>query len=50
MPSAVLAELGLRPDAGIRVSLPLGCAEASVDLLLDQLPGALAVARGTLAG
>ena len=45
MPSQVLPALGLRPDASIRVSLPLGCTSETVDRLLAALPEAIAAAR-----
>jgi hypothetical protein len=35
----------MRADASVRVSLPFGCSDASVDLLLAQLPAAVAAAR-----
>lgn len=45
LPSQVLAAMGIPSDATLRVSLPLGCPEASVDLLLAALPEAHAAAR-----
>ena len=32
-------------DASVRVSLPFGCTEATVHLLIDQLPDAVATVR-----
>ena len=48
MSSHVLAAMGLRSDASVRVSLPLGCAESTIDLLLDSLAESVAEARGDL--
>jgi cysteine desulfurase len=48
MPSQVLAAMGVAADASIRVSLPLGCPEATVDHFLTALPEALADARANL--
>lgn len=45
MPSQVLAAMGIAADASVRVSLPLGCTEASVAAFLAALPEALAAAR-----
>jgi cysteine desulfurase len=45
LPSQVLAAMGIASDATLRVSLPLGCPEASIDLLLETLPEAYAAAR-----
>lgn len=45
MPSQVLAAMGLSADASVRVSLPLGCTQESVDGFLAALPDALAAAR-----
>lgn len=44
LPSQVLAAMGITSDATMRVSLPLGCADASVDLLLEALPDAYTAA------
>lgn len=46
MPSQVLAAMGVRADASVRVSLPLGCADDIVERFLAALPGAIADARG----
>ena len=43
MPSHVLAAMGFTHDASVRVSLPLGCEQSTVDEFLDALP--LAVER-----
>jgi len=48
MPSQVLQAMGLRADASVRVSLPWGCTEETVDSFLAALPEALAAARGDL--
>lgn len=48
MPSQVLAAMGVAADASIRVSLPLGCSEATVDDFLAALPEVLGDARATL--
>lgn len=45
MPSHVLAAMGISSDASVRVSLPIGCTTATVDLLLAELPGAVATVR-----
>jgi cysteine sulfinate desulfinase/cysteine desulfurase-like protein len=45
MPSQVLAAMGVRADASLRVGLPFGCTEETVLALLDALPDALAEAR-----
>lgn len=45
MPSQVLAAMGVRADASIRVALPFGCAPASLDALLAELPASLAAVR-----
>ena len=45
MPSQVLAAMGARADASIRVGLPFGCSDESVQALVDALPEALAEAR-----
>lgn len=45
MPSQVLLAMGLRADASVRVSLPLGCREETVERFLDVLPEALGAAR-----
>ena len=46
MPSHVLEAMGLQTPASLRISLPYGCTDASVDALLTALPQALAHARG----
>ncbi len=48
MPSQVLAAMGIPADASIRVSLPFGCAEETIDGFLAALPEALSAARGQL--
>ena len=45
MPSQVLLAMGLRADASVRVSLPYGCTEETVERFLSVLPEALAAAR-----
>ena len=45
MPSQVLAAMGLPPEASIRVSLPFGCSEDTVDGFLNVLPEAVAAVR-----
>jgi len=45
MPSHVLDAMGLRADASVRVSLPLGVSEASVQRLIQELPHAVATAH-----
>ncbi len=45
MPSQVLAAMGVRADASVRVSLPFGCTAETVEGFLDALPEALAEAR-----
>lgn len=45
MPSHVLAAMGLRADASVRVSLPLGVSEESVDRLIQAFPHAVESAR-----
>ncbi|MDI1289312.1 MAG: aminotransferase class V-fold PLP-dependent enzyme, partial [bacterium] len=45
MPSHVLAAMGISSDASVRVSLPFGCAEATIRLLIHQLPDAVATVR-----
>ena len=45
MPSHVLEAMGLRADASVRVSLPLGVSEASVQRLIQELPHAVATAH-----
>ncbi len=44
MPSQVLAAMGVASDATLRLALPYGCADATVDLLLRVLPEAHAAA------
>lgn len=48
MPSQVLAAMGIPADASIRVSLPFGCTEETIDGFLAALPEALSAARGQL--
>jgi len=45
MPSHVLDAMGLRADASVRVSLPLGVSEESVARLIRELPLAVAAAH-----
>jgi cysteine desulfurase len=45
MPSQVLAAMGVRADASVRVSLPLGCADDIVEEFLAAFPDAVAAAR-----
>lgn len=49
MPSQVLAAMGVAADASVRVSLPFGCTDDTVDGFLAVLPEVLASARSTLA-
>ncbi|MBK9740648.1 MAG: aminotransferase class V-fold PLP-dependent enzyme [Actinobacteria bacterium] len=48
MASHVLPAMGPASDASVRVSLPLGCSAATVDLLLREFPSAVAAARAGL--
>jgi len=48
MPSQVLSAMGLVADASIRVSLPFGCTEGTVEAFLSALPEAVAAARSGL--
>lgn len=45
LPSQVLAAMGLAADASVRVSLPLGCTEETVNAFLRALPDAVEAAR-----
>lgn len=45
MPSHVLDAMGVTTQASLRISLPYGCTDASIDALLAALPEALAHAR-----
>ena len=45
MPSHVLEAMGIDTPASLRISLPYGCTDASIDALLAALPAALAQAR-----
>jgi cysteine desulfurase len=45
LPSQVLDAMGLAADASLRVSLPYGCTDATVDAFLRALPDALHAAR-----
>lgn len=45
MPSQVLTAMGLAADASVRVSLPFGCTQETVEDFLRALPDALAAAR-----
>lgn len=41
MPSAVLAAMGIPAEASLRISLPFGCSQETVDRLLSVMPEAL---------
>lgn len=41
MPSHVLAAMGLPHDASVRVSLPFGCRQETIDAFLDAMPAAV---------
>lgn len=45
MPSHVLEAMGIATDASIRVSLPYGCSDSSVEAFIERLPEVLAQAR-----
>lgn len=45
MPSHVLAAMGVNRDSSVRVSLPFGCTDETVDLLITELPPAVALVR-----
>lgn len=45
MPSQVLEAMGLAADASVRVSLPYGCSDETVEAFLSALPEAVAAAR-----
>jgi cysteine desulfurase len=45
MPSHVLEAMGLAADASVRVSLPYGCSDDTVEALLSALPAAVATLR-----
>ena len=45
MPSHVLEAMGIATAASLRISLPYGCTDASIDALLAALPEVLAAAR-----
>jgi len=45
MPSHVLEAMGIQADASIRVSLPLGCTDETVQAFIDQFPVVLGQAR-----
>lgn len=45
MPSHVLAAMGVNRDSSVRVSLPFGCTDQTVEQLLSELPAAVAVVR-----
>lgn len=45
MPSQVLEAMGLRAEASVRISLPFGCSEETIDGFLTAFPEALAQAR-----
>ncbi len=45
MPSQVLQAMGMRADASVRLGLPFGCTDESVQGLLEALPGVLADLR-----
>lgn len=46
MASHVLDAMAIATPASLRISLPYGCSEATIDALLEQLPRALEFARG----
>lgn len=46
MPSAVLAAMGIAAEASVRISLPFGCPEETIDRFLEEFPEALHQARG----
>ena len=48
-PSHVLRAMGVLSEGNVRVSLPLGVAEADVDRFLEVLPGVVQQVRGHLA-
>lgn len=41
MPSHVLAAMGMAHDASVRISLPFGCEQESIDAFLDAVPAAV---------
>ena len=45
MPSHVLEAMGIATPASLRISLPYGCTDASIDALIAALPESLAAAR-----
>ena len=45
MPSHVLEAMGIAHDASVRVSLPLGCTQETVDEFLKAMPGAVEQVR-----
>ncbi len=46
MSSHVLDAMAIATPASLRLSLPYGCTDSTIDALLEQLPRALAIARG----
>ena len=50
MPSHVLAAMGLAGDASVRVSLPFGCSDETVDAFLRELPDSVAAIRARFDG
>lgn len=46
MPSHVLESMAIVTPASLRISLPYGCTDETIDMLLRTLPGVLAEARG----
>jgi cysteine desulfurase len=45
-PSHVLAAMGAYTGGNVRVSLPFGCTEATVDAFISELPLVVAHVRG----
>jgi cysteine desulfurase len=50
MPSQVLEAMGIAGEASVRVSLPYGVTDATVDAFLAALPDALLAARSGAGG
>ena len=48
MPSQVLAAMGIAADASVRISLPFGCTEETINRFLDAVPDAVTAARSAL--
>ena len=49
-PSHVLAAMGAYTGGNVRVSLPFGCSEASVDAFIEALPNVVGSIRGDALG